>query len=577
MSATRTPTELCTGLVLRGPPLPAPRPAVNVGACLPRTARATPDLAAVVEPEGRAGWRTTSYAELDARAAAIARGLLDLGLARGDRAALLVRPGADLVALVFGLFRLGAVPVVVDPGLGPRALVRCLARTAPKAFLGIPLAHALRSALGAALPSVSIDVIVGPRRFPVGRTLREIEERGAGPFEPASTSCDDPAAILFTSGSTGPAKGVLYHHGAFAAQIEALRALCGIEPGQVDLACFPLFALFDAAFGATCVVPRLDPSRPANCAPDAIASALLTHRCTYTFGSPAIWRRVVEHATARGLTFPALRGAWIAGAPVPAGLVAAFRARIAPDGEVHTPYGATECLPVTSIAGAELERVRPLVEGGGGSCVGRAAPGAEIGLIPVDDQAVPRWPGARPRGELGEVCVRGPVVTRAYVDDPRANALSKIADGELGTWHRTGDVGWIDDADRLWLAGRKAHRIEQQHGAVYPVPVENACDLHPLVSRSALVGVGPRGAQRAVLVVEPHDGRVPRGAEARQLADELAALRRERLRAAGPHRPPEIAATLFHADFPVDARHNAKIRREELAAWAERRLGAAGR
>ncbi len=556
--------------ILTGAPLVLDSDIVNVGAFLPRTARAHPDLAAVVSPEGKSGWRTTTYAELDARASAIAHGLRAEGLQRGDRVALLVRPGLDLIALTFALFRLGAVPVVVDPGMGARALVRCLARTRPKAFVAIPLAHALRRLHSRELASVTLDVVVGPRRFPFARTLHQIESRGSSDFAPVTTAADDPAAILFTSGSTGPAKGVLYHHGAFAAQIAALRDLCRIRPGDVDLACFPLFALFDAAFGATCVVPRLDPSRPARCDPAAIASALVEHRCTYTFGSPAIWRRVVEHATRNGTRFPDLRGAWIAGAPVAPALVEAFRGLISSDGDVHTPYGATECLPLTSISGAELRTVRTLVEGGGGSCVGRAAPGANVALVPVEDGAMSAWPGAVLRGELGEVCARGPFVTRAYFDDERANALSKIAD-EQGTWHRTGDVGWIDADERLWIVGRKAHRITSTDGTTYPVPTENVCDLHPRVRRTALVGVGAVGAQRAVLVVEASGGHIPRGADAQRLTAELDALRAERLHAVGPNRPPQVVSTLFRRDFPVDVRHNAKIRREELAAWAASR------
>ncbi|MCY2960707.1 MAG: fatty acid CoA ligase family protein [Planctomycetota bacterium] len=565
-------TTRASGLVLRGAPLtPAPG-VVNVGAFLPRTARAHPELAAVVAPHGSSGWRTTSYAELDARAAAIAAGLQAEGLTRGDRVALLVRPGLDLIAVTFALFRLGAVPVVVDPGMGARALVRCLARTRPKAFLAIPLAHALRRLHARELASVSIDVVVGPRWFPGSRTLHQIESRGRGVCPPVDVSSDDPAAILFTSGSTGPAKGVLYHHGAFAAQIDALRGLCSIAPGAVDLACFPLFALFDAAFGATCVVPRLDPSRPGRCDPAAIANALLEHRCTYTFGSPAIWSRVVPYAAAAGMRFPDLRGAWIAGAPVAPRLVAAFRALLPPDGDVHTPYGATECLPLTSIAGAELELVRSRIEGGGGSCVGRAVPGAEVALARVEDGAIAAWPGALERGELGEICARGPVVTRSYFDDEHATALAKIPDDRGDTWHRTGDVGWIDDEDRLWIVGRKAHRIETSRGTHDPVPVENVCDLHPRVRRTALVGMGKRGSQDPVLVVEMSDGRVPRGPDGVLITRELEALRLDRLGAVGPNHPPRIAATLFHRGFPVDVRHNAKIRREDLAAWAAEEL-----
>ena len=168
---------------------------------------------------------------------------------------------------------------------------------------------------------------------------------------------------------------------------------------------------------------------------------------------------------------------------------------------------------------------------------------------------------------------RGRVVTRAYVDDERANESSKIPDGPTGAWHRTGDVGWIDADDRVWIVGRKTHRIEQASGIAYPVPTENVCDLHPRVRRSALVGIGPRGAQRAVLVIEPAGDLVRSAAEKARIAEEIGAWRRDRQRAIGPNEPVDISATLFCADFPVDVRHNAKIRREDLAAWATRVLG----
>ncbi len=552
--------------ILAGDALAPPAERVNVGAFLARTAAEHPDLAAVIEPAGRTGWRTVRYAELAARADAVAHGLVELGLRRGDRAALLVRPGADLVALTYALFLIGAVPVVVDPGMGVRALIGCLARTRPVAFLGVPLAHVARRLHGRRLASVAIDVVVGPRRFPGARTLEQIARPGRGAFPPADTRAGDPAAILFTSGSTGPAKGVLYHHGAFAAQIEAVRRMCTIRAREVDLACFPLFALFDAALATTAVIPRLDPSRPARCQPESIAAALADHGCTYTFGSPAIWRRVIPWAERHDARFPTLRGAWIAGAPVPVQLVEAFRRRLGSGGEVHTPYGATECLPVSTIRGAELLALRDRIEGGGGSCVGRPAPGIEIALVPVHDSPIERWNEGLlvPGGELGEICARGPVVTRAYFEEPRADALSKIpSDG--GPWHRTGDVGWFDDAGRLWIVGRKAHRIETADGAFDPVPVENVCDLHPRARRTALVGAGPRGAAQCVLFVEPEKGAFPRSeAERAAFTGELEALRAERLRPVGPNRVPNITRTVFTRSFPVDVRHNAKIRREEL-------------
>jgi len=266
-----------------------------------------------------------------------------------------------------------------------------------------------------------------------------------------------------------------------------------------------------------------------------------------------------------GRRFTRLRLVTIAGAPVPPALVQALRELLPAGGEVHTPYGATEALPVSDITGGELATLREAIERGGGSCVGRAVPGVEVALVRVTDEPVERWDRSLlvARGEPGEICVRGPVVTRRYLDDARANALAKIADG-TGFWHRTGDVGRLDDEGRLWFLGRKSQRLETEHGVLYPVPLENAFDVTRGVARTALVGVGPRGAERPVLVVE--------GAEREHVLLPRLRERSAELAARDPSGAGSIHDFLFHPHFPVDARHNAKIRREELKRWAERSL-----
>jgi acyl-CoA synthetase (AMP-forming)/AMP-acid ligase II len=582
--AVRNRVELSPPAVLHGPPLDERMPSTlgapgdadaNVGAYLARAAALSPDLEAVIEPRG-SGWKRTSYAELDARCDAIAHGLREIGLARGDRTAVFVPPSSDLIALVFALFKLGAVPVLLDPGMGRESVVACLARMKPRAFVGVPLAHIVRGIHARELSSIEIDVVVGRRWILKAPTLARIARPARGAFSAARTGRDETAAILFTSGSTGPAKGVVYAHGMFAAQIETLKRLYAIRPGEVDLACFPLFALFDAALRTTCVIPRLDPSHPGSCDPARVADALVAHRCTYSFGSPAIWRRVAPFAAARGFCFPDLERVLIAGAPVSPALVAALRTRIAERGDVHTPYGATESLPLTSISGAEILDVRSSIEGGFGTCVGRAAPGVDIALIPVEDRAIADWSDVTPLGHdsIGEVCVRGAVVTREYADDGAATRAAKIADGEAVV-HRTGDAGWIDTDGRLWIVGRTSHRIETRAGVVWPVPLENVCDLHPRLTRTALVGVGERRSEQPVLVVEPRPGEMPRGAAGRErFAREIAALRAAHERPDTPTVLPDLRRVLFRESLPVDVRHNAKIRREILKAWAAARLDA---
>ena len=507
-----------------------------------------------------------------AQSDAIAHGLARAGLARGDRTCLFVRPGAEWVAIVYALFKLGAVPVLIDPGMGRRNVLASVERVRPRGFVGIPVAHVLRLASPRSFASVEVAVTVGRPRLWSGSTLEVLTRTTTEPFEPSATAPDERAAILFTSGSTGPPKGVAYTHGMFSAQVGALRELYGMRPGDVDLACFPLFALFGAALELVSVLPRMDFSRPATCDPERIVAALGEHACVQTFGSPAIWRRVIPWCRARGERLPDLKRLLIAGAPVPPRLIAESLEVLPADGDVHTPYGATEALPVASIAGRTiLERFRERTERGEGNCVGRPASGVEIRLIELTDRPLACWDDASevPPGELGEICVRGPVVTREYVGEPGATARAKIAHGD-SIWHRMGDVGRLDGEGWLWFQGRLSHRLETEKGLVMPVGIENVFNLHERVRRSALVGVGARGSERPVLVVEPEPG-TPRGKRVR------AVLSTDILRA-GLWFPPcaIVERVLYRAALPVDVRHNAKIKRGTLKRWAERELARRG-
>jgi acyl-CoA synthetase (AMP-forming)/AMP-acid ligase II len=527
---------------------------VNIASYLPRAAAQRPDAWAVIAAQGR-GWNRITFRDLDARSDRIARGLIGIGLQRGERTLVMVRPGVDLITLTYALFKVGAVPVLIDPGMGRGAFLRCVEQTGPSCFIGIPLAHLARRLFPSSFKTVIRSVTLGRRWFWGGATLSEIEALGAGPTTPilADTAAQDPAAILFTSGSTGPAKGALYTHGNFDAQVRALRADYAFAPGEVDLAAFPLFSLFDNALEMTSVIPAMDPSRPGQCDPAKIARALEEHACTTAFGSPAIWKRVAPWCAAQGKTFPMLRRILIAGASVPPALIANLHRCLGSGADVWTPYGATEALPVARIAGREiLEETAAASNVGAGTCVGRPASGIEVALIRISDVPIAQWSDALrvDDGEVGELCVKGPVVTRAYANGPEATTLAKIADGE-GIWHRMGDLASQDAEGRLWFAGRKAERVETRAGTLYTDQVEGIFAAYAGVGRCALVGVGERGSQRPVLVVE---GR----------AD---AATRERVLARGI-----VEAVLFHPRFPVDVRHNAKIHRHVLRDWASARL-----
>ncbi len=541
----------------------------NIAAHLPVMASRVPDHpAVVVAASGRRDYRRVTFAELERITNRYANGLRSVGISTGTRTLVMVRPGIEFIGLIFALLKIGAVPVLIDPGMGVGRMLSCIGTVEPEALIGIPLAHAVRRIRPAAFRSVRHHVTVGRRWLRGGPTLQGIHDSASDDFEPAVAAADDVAAILFTSGATGPAKGVVYEHGQFHAQVQWIRDQYGIEPGEVDLSCFPLFALFCPAMGMTSVIPDMNPSRPAHVDPAKIIAAVTDQQTTTSFGSPALWNRVSGYCLEHKIKLPSLRRVLIAGAPVSWRLLDRLQQVLDPDAEVHTPYGATEALPVASITGREvLTDCFEAMRQGAGTCVGRPLPGVTIRVIRITDEPVEQWSDGLgiPDGQRGEIVVRGDVVTRQYAGLPRATEAAKIHDGDT-LWHRMGDVGYFDDSGRLWYCGRKAHRVVTARRIMFSVPCEAIFNDHSDVHRSALVGVGPAGRQHPVIVVEPEPGCFPNRQRRAKLAAELIEMGRAH------ELTRDIGVVLFRRALPVDVRHNSKINREELAAWAAGRL-----
>jgi len=545
--------------------LPQPR-TVNIAEHLLRMAERYPDKRAVVQAVGRRPHKHLTFRELARQSDSYAQGLERIGVRRGTRTILMVRPSLELFGLTFALFKIGAVPVLIDPGMGRQNLVDCLATVEAEAFIGIPLAHTLRTLHRRAFESVRTCVTVGPRLWWGGHRLPDLASDSSQPYQAAPTAADETAAILFTSGSTGPAKGVVYTHGIFDAQVRYLQSHFGYGPDEVDLASFPLFALFDAAVGMTAVIPDMDASRPGSADPRKIIAAIHSQSCTHMFASPALLDRVGHYGEDHDVRLPTLRRVITAGAPVQPALLQRFHKLLPDDAEMHTPYGATEALPVTSISSTEiLAETGAVTARGGGTCVGRSMRGIDVRIIAISDEPIEKWEKTRelPVGRIGEITVKGPVVTREYFGQPEATELAKIRDGDAVV-HRMGDVGYLDQRGRLWFCGRKAHRVVTERGPLFTVPCEAIFNQHPRVSRTALVGVGQPGRQHPVLCVELKAGE--RAARRDQLTNELLAL--------GQANEPTsaIKTLLYHPAFPVDVRHNAKIAREKLAVWAAEQL-----
>ena len=536
-------------------------------------ARAGDEEIAIAEL-GRNAAAPISFADLERRVADLAVGLDRAGVRAGQRVALLIRPGVELTVAVYACWRVGAAIVVADAGLGLRNLGRALRSADPDHLIAIPAGLLAASALrvpGARIVAGELPALLR-RRLRVSHSLTELHDldeaarphrAGSSPTtvtsQPSdrSSSPDDEAAVLFTSGATGPAKGVVYHHRQLRAQLDLVRTVCDLHPGARLVAAFPPFALYGPALGVAAAVPDMDPTKPGTLTAAGLAEAVAAVRATVVFASPAALRNVA--ATAAVLTpelqrhLDGVRTLLSAGAPVPVPLLREIQALL-PNAQLHTPYGMTEALPATDITFGEIEQA--LAEAGDqadGVCVGRPLPGVRLALDPLDPTGRPTGALETGPGVTGEICVAA-----AHVKDHYDRLWSvQQRSATPGGWHRTGDVGHLDPQGRLWVEGRLVHVVTGPAGPVTPVGIEQRVESAPGVGQAATVGVGPPGTQQTVVVVVPRVR--PSGPLA---APDLAAAVRA---AAGV----PIAAVLVTDRLPVDIRHASKIDRARVAGWAE--------
>jgi acyl-CoA synthetase (AMP-forming)/AMP-acid ligase II len=472
----------------------------------------------------------------------------------------------EFFVLIFAMFKIGAIPVVVDPGMGIRRMVNCFKSTHPEAFIGISLAHVIRTLYPKFFETVKTWITVGRRWFWGGLTLNHLRQSPWKPYPVADTGWDETAAILFTTGSTGPAKGAVYTHGNFEAQLEQIKTHLNMSPDEIDLSTFPLFAMFYPELGITAVIPDMDPTKPARVNPDRIIEAVNNLGVTNMFASPALLNRVGRYGKQKGIKLPSLKRVISAGAPVYADNIEQFRALLGPDAEIHTPYGATEAVPIVSITSNEiLSETRQLSEKGYGICIGRPINNIDVCIIKISDDPIETWSDDLEvfQNDIGEIVVKGALVSRQYFENPDADAQMKIKQGDE-IWHRMGDLGWMDQKGRIWFCGRKSHRVITDNRTLFTIPCEAIFNNHPEVFRSALVGVGSPMKQKPVICIELK--KEYRKANKKALSIDLAAL------AARHELTKTIETILFHRAFPVDIRHNSKIFREKLAAWAEQKL-----
>ena len=547
----------------------------NIASHLTVAAREEPHRIALYEPskkkaEGRYTYTPYTYKKLEDLSNRIAGGLEAYGITKGTKTILMVPPSIAFFSLAFALFKVGAVPILIDPGMGVKNLKQCLRDASPEGFIGVPKAHLARLILGWERGRLKRLVTVGNKRIWGGTTLDAITSLGkdSNPESLSETAAHDMAAILFTSGSTGLPKGAVYTHANFTAQVGALKRTYHISGGDIDLCTFPLFSLFAPALNMVSIIPQMDFTRPARVDAKHIFDLIESFGVTNMFGSPALIRRISNAGLEQGQKLKTLKRVISAGAPVNAEILKTFSKMLSTDTEIFTPYGATEALPVCSIGSHEiLGETADATDLGKGICIGKPLDSIDLSIIKITDAPIDQWHDELilQDGRIGEITVKGPQVTKFYVNGIKCERLNKITDSTAGqVYHRMGDLGYRDNRGRIWFCGRKSHRVITATETLFTIQVEAIFNVHKAVSRTALVGIPEGSCQKPVLIVEARSRL--NGAERSKLRDELLE------QASGHEMTTGIDTILFYKKFPVDIRHNAKINRELLAVWAEGRL-----
>lgn len=480
--------------------------------------------------------------------------LKTLGVTQGDRVLFFIKPNLDFCVITFALFRIGAIPVFIDPGMKKEHFFKCIKDVMPRVMIGIPKIHYVRHLYKDVFSNVEIFITTG--KFGVfSKSIYSKLSANSTPYPPFQPEDGDLAAILYTSGGTGVPKGVEYGHDIFINQTRMLQEEFSLTPEDLDIPGFPLFSFFTLAMGMTSCIPDMDPSDPINCDPRKLYQNIVDQEATFIAGSPAIWERLVDFCLRENLKLESVKHVVMFGAPVNVSVHKKF-SKVLTNGTTYTPYGATECLPISNISGKFILKntVKEMLSGRG-TCVGKPLKGVRVKIIQQTDDELDSFESATilDNGHIGEIVVNSPNVTKSYFDNPDANAASKIKDKQGKIWHRMGDVGFFDEHGLLWFCGRKKHVVISKGAYFYPSQIESIYNQHPKIKRTALIHDEKNNSP--AIVIERHDKK--------DLIESMFLMDLKSLSQTHAHTKP-ISDFYARSKFPVDIRHNIKIDRTQI-------------
>ncbi|MDG1139187.1 MAG: fatty acid CoA ligase family protein [Opitutales bacterium] len=526
----------------------------NLVSHLAETAKRSPHQTAIFSAS-KNNFTKRNFKELSEDVARCATYLQTKGLTKGQKALLFVKPGYELTVLAFSVIYLGVIPVIIDPGMGFRSVLSCIRSTKPDILIGLPLVMWLSFVFRNSFKAVHTKIQISKNFL-----NKHILSASSRPYWPqASTTEEELAAIVFTSGSTGAPKGVKYLHKNFNSQVDSLQGNFDIAHGEIDLATLPIFSLFNPALGVTTIVPEMNPRKPASADARSLVESIKSHGITTAFASPVIGKKIADYCIKHDQILPSLQRIFLAGAPSPPGLIEDL-SKILVHGEVIVPYGATEALPVSFATAKQIIQSQKSILAGEGSYLGNPAPGVSVKIFPSLAPALSAKLGEHgelTRGQIGEICVAGDIVTDGYYRMPGASIDARFS-YENKTFHRMGDLGYFDQDHCLRFLGRKAECIQTENGLLETERCEPMINAIPCIKKSALIGIGNAKKQEPCIVVEPLRADFTEKKK-REVSQKILSI----LTTSFPQF--NFMRVFWEPSIPVDARHNAKIHRLSLS------------
>lgn len=524
---------------------------MNVAEQISTVAQLYPAKLSVICPKiGNRSYQSYTFKNFEKRINQFSNRLLLAKVKKGDKVLVFIKPNIDFAAIVFSIFRIGAVGVFIDPGMGKNKLLDAIEESGANVLIGINKVHVLRRIYKNRFKKIKVFLTNGKSSI-LAKSLYKGLKKQSTTFQKISTDINDLAAVLYTSGGTGKPKGVLYTHKIFIEQTAKLQKEFNLTHNDIDLAGFPLFAMFTLSMGMSSVIPYMDPSRPAKASGAALLKNIKDHDITFVAGSPAIWTNLLNLCSKQSITLDSVKFLVMFGAPIPYDTHFKF-SKILNNGSTYTPYGATECLPVSNISGKQiLEEFSPEHIIGKGICIGHPLDGVDVKIIKVNLKKLNMDEiEILDNFEIGEIIISSSTVTSGYFNLTHKTELSKIMGDKL--WHRMGDTGYLDDKGRIWFTGRVAHSFSVGFKEFYPVPMEQFFTSITGVEKAAFVKVSDH---RTCIIIQ--------GAN----------LALEEIKDVIYRNDLQVDYILFHPKFPVDVRHNIKIDRKVLSVWAKKSLG----